>query len=193
MSEQSGGIPIVDFADLASGATPERRASAIEAIRLGFGKFGLLYLRGADISPFGPLYDRFDAFTARPLGEGVGLIGDGDEDGGTALDGLDRLVGHGDDGRGVRAAGHRGDDLGLGEHAGFERQAILKHCGHVDPHLGGAGRWVYQRGDEGDRSLKLRGRSTVACAGCRTDRDPRFRAHGDARELCFGHIGQYPQ
>lgn len=67
MSENSGGIPIVDVADLAPGAA--RRASAVEAIRVGFGRFGLLYLRGADVSPFGPLYDRFDAFTARPRSE----------------------------------------------------------------------------------------------------------------------------
>jgi hypothetical protein len=41
----------------------------------------------------------------RPLGEGVGLAFDGHEDRRAALDGLDRLIGHGDHRRGVRPPG----------------------------------------------------------------------------------------
>lgn len=66
MSQASGEIPVIDVEDLRQGASTERRAAAVAAIRLGFGKFGLLYLRGAAVTPFGPLYDRFDAFTSRP-------------------------------------------------------------------------------------------------------------------------------
>lgn len=61
-------IPTVDLADLA-GSDPDAKARAAAALRHAFGEYGLVYLRGHGVSDVGPLYDRFDRFTSRPLGE----------------------------------------------------------------------------------------------------------------------------
>ena len=58
-------LPTVDLADLAS-AEPEKRAGAHAAILEGFGRYGLLYLRGHDVPSTHELYDAFARFTARP-------------------------------------------------------------------------------------------------------------------------------
>ena len=61
-------IPTVDLRDLA-GSDPEAKARAAEALRLGFGEYGLVYVKGHGVGDVGPLYDRFDRFAARPLEE----------------------------------------------------------------------------------------------------------------------------
>ncbi len=59
-------IPTVDLADL---DRPERRAAALAAIREGFGTYGLVYVASHGVSDIGPLYDRWNAYCARPLAE----------------------------------------------------------------------------------------------------------------------------
>jgi isopenicillin N synthase-like dioxygenase len=60
-------IPTVDLEDVAS-SDASRRARAAEAIRVGFGHYGLVYVanHGVDPALVGTLYDRFAGFTSRP-------------------------------------------------------------------------------------------------------------------------------
>jgi isopenicillin N synthase-like dioxygenase len=66
----SSAIPTVDLADVASGDAG-RRARAAEALRIGFGHFGLVYVANHGVDPelVSRLYDRFAGFTARPTAE----------------------------------------------------------------------------------------------------------------------------
>jgi len=64
----SPAIPTVDLLDLASDE-PAARARALEAIRVGYGTFGLVYVKSHGVSDTSPLYDHFQAFCGRPLGE----------------------------------------------------------------------------------------------------------------------------
>lgn len=68
-SEQSGGRvpPVVDLGDLASGDSA-REAAAAEAVRVGFGEYGLVYVRshGIDRAVLDRFYDAFLAFCERP-------------------------------------------------------------------------------------------------------------------------------
>jgi isopenicillin N synthase-like dioxygenase len=57
-------IPTVDLADL---DRPEQREAALAAIRVGFGTYGLVYVRTHGVSSVAPLFDRFQAFCAEPL------------------------------------------------------------------------------------------------------------------------------
>ncbi len=69
-------IPTVDLQALASDNRGTKQR-ATEAIRVGFGQFGLVYVAGHDID-FGQrdaLYQEFLAFTARPLAEKKALSG----------------------------------------------------------------------------------------------------------------------
>ena len=59
-------IPTVDLAELRDGANKGR---ALEAIRKGFGVYGLVYVKGHGVGPMGDLYDRFGTFAERPLAE----------------------------------------------------------------------------------------------------------------------------
>jgi isopenicillin N synthase-like dioxygenase len=61
-------IPTVDLADLAPGAAPAQRARAAEALREGFGTYGLVYVRnhGVDTAALERFYDAFSSFVARP-------------------------------------------------------------------------------------------------------------------------------
>jgi isopenicillin N synthase-like dioxygenase len=59
-------IPTVDLADL---DRPEHRARALEAIRDGFGTYGLVYVANHGVGDVGTLYDRWAAYCARPLEE----------------------------------------------------------------------------------------------------------------------------
>ena len=58
-------IPTVDLEDVAA-ADPARRARAAEAIRVGFGHYGLVYVANHGIDPalVSTLYDRFAGFTS---------------------------------------------------------------------------------------------------------------------------------
>ncbi|MCA9610091.1 MAG: isopenicillin N synthase family oxygenase [Myxococcales bacterium] len=64
---ESPAIPIVDLADLVHHDEAVRRA-AVEAIRLGFGEYGLVYVasHGVDIALRDRLYERFVGFTDQP-------------------------------------------------------------------------------------------------------------------------------
>ncbi len=59
-------IPTVDLADLRDEAT---KARALEAIREGFGAYGLVYVKSHGVGAMGDLYDRFLRFTERPAAE----------------------------------------------------------------------------------------------------------------------------
>jgi isopenicillin N synthase-like dioxygenase len=59
-------IPTVDLADL---DRPEAREAALAAIRLGFGTYGLVYVKSHGVSSVSALFDRFQRFCARPLEE----------------------------------------------------------------------------------------------------------------------------
>lgn len=63
-------IPTVDLDDLAS-EDSTRRHRAAEALRIGFGTHGLVYVanHGVDAPTLTRLYDEFAAFTARPRSE----------------------------------------------------------------------------------------------------------------------------
>ncbi len=64
----SPAIPTVDLLDLTShDATIRERA--LEAIRLGYGTYGLVYVKSHGVSDPSSLYDRFQAFCDRPLAE----------------------------------------------------------------------------------------------------------------------------
>ncbi|MBX3275488.1 MAG: isopenicillin N synthase family oxygenase [Sandaracinaceae bacterium] len=67
MTTAPEGIPTVDLADLFHHDRAVR-ATATDAIRLGFGEYGLLYLanHGVDLDLRDRLFDRFVAFTDRP-------------------------------------------------------------------------------------------------------------------------------
>lgn len=58
-------LPIVDLAELAS-SDQATRARAHAGILDGFGRWGLLYLKGHDVPTTHELYDAFAAFAARP-------------------------------------------------------------------------------------------------------------------------------
>ena len=64
----SPAIPTVDLLDLAS-TDPPTRERALEAIRLGYGTYGLVYVKSHGVSDTSALFDRFQAFCARPLAE----------------------------------------------------------------------------------------------------------------------------
>ena len=59
-------IPTVDLADVAGD-----RARAAEALRVGFGHYGLVYVANHGVDPdlVGSLYDRFASFSSRPTAE----------------------------------------------------------------------------------------------------------------------------
>lgn len=63
-------IPIVDMADLSS-PRADARERATRAIRIGFGHYGLVYVRnhGLDKARLDAFYDAFLAFCAKPLEE----------------------------------------------------------------------------------------------------------------------------
>ncbi len=63
-------IPVLDLADLSS-RDPMVRANAAEAIRVGYGHFGLLYVKGHGIDPVSldTFYDSYLEFCARPESE----------------------------------------------------------------------------------------------------------------------------
>ncbi len=67
-------IPTVDLRDL-SDVDPERQKAAHEALRIGFGQYGLVYVRNHHLSPeaLDAYYDRFTALTSRPEDEKRGL------------------------------------------------------------------------------------------------------------------------
>jgi isopenicillin N synthase-like dioxygenase len=56
-------IPTVDLADLRDPKTAPR---ALEALRTGFGEYGLVYVKTHGVSAMTDLYDRFVAFTSLP-------------------------------------------------------------------------------------------------------------------------------
>jgi isopenicillin N synthase-like dioxygenase len=60
-------IPTVDLDDVRS-ADPARKARAAEALREGFGVYGLVYVKnhGVDADAVNGVYERFRAFAARP-------------------------------------------------------------------------------------------------------------------------------
>lgn len=59
-------IPTVDLADL---DRPDAREAALEAIRVGFGTYGLVYVKSHGVSNVSPLFDRFQSFCARSTEE----------------------------------------------------------------------------------------------------------------------------
>jgi isopenicillin N synthase-like dioxygenase len=63
-------IPVLDLADLSS-RDPAVRAAAAEAIRVGYGHFGLLYIKGHGIDPsaLDAFYDGFLGFCAKSEAE----------------------------------------------------------------------------------------------------------------------------
>jgi isopenicillin N synthase-like dioxygenase len=63
---QGPEIPTVDLADLAD---PEKAPRALEAIRTGFGVYGLVYVKTHGVGAMNELYDRFVAFTKKPDAE----------------------------------------------------------------------------------------------------------------------------
>lgn len=65
MSEPA--IPTVDL-QLLHGTSAER-AATLDALRVGYGHYGLVYVKSHGVSDVGPLYDRFQAFCERPLTE----------------------------------------------------------------------------------------------------------------------------
>ncbi len=69
MSEISSlAIPTVDLLDLSS-TDLAARAQALEAIRVGYGTYGLVYVKNHGVSDVTALYDRFQAFCDRPAAE----------------------------------------------------------------------------------------------------------------------------
>lgn len=60
-------IPVLDLADVTH-EEPARREEAARALRIGFGRFGLVYIRnhGIEAATMDDFYDSFLAFTARP-------------------------------------------------------------------------------------------------------------------------------
>lgn len=66
MTSSAPEIPTVDLADLKDPATAPR---ALEAIRTGFGVYGLVYVKTHGVSSMKDLYDRFVAFTSLPDSE----------------------------------------------------------------------------------------------------------------------------
>ena len=58
-------IPTVDLADLRS-HDAEAKLRAARAIALGFGRYGLVYVRTHGVSDASRLYDRYLEFCARP-------------------------------------------------------------------------------------------------------------------------------
>ena len=77
MSEEDLEIPVVDLRDLASPRS-EARKRAADAVREGFGHYGLVYLRhhGVDMDLLESYYDAFLAFTERPEEEKAQLGGE---------------------------------------------------------------------------------------------------------------------
>jgi isopenicillin N synthase-like dioxygenase len=61
-------IPTVDLHDLSS-PEPAARDRALEALRVGFGTYGLVYVKNHGVSDPTTLYDRFQAFCDRPSSE----------------------------------------------------------------------------------------------------------------------------
>lgn len=59
----SPAIPTVDLRDLQDPSTAPR---ALEALRTGFGVYGLVYVRTHGVASMTELYDRFVAFTSKP-------------------------------------------------------------------------------------------------------------------------------
>lgn len=61
-------IPTIDLGDLDS-QDPAKRHLAAEALRVGFGTYGLVYVKhhGVNMETLGELYDEFTHFTDRPL------------------------------------------------------------------------------------------------------------------------------
>ena len=57
-------LPTLDLADVSS-TDPARQERASRAILEGFGRYGLLYVKGHEVPPVAPLYDQFAAFCAR--------------------------------------------------------------------------------------------------------------------------------
>jgi isopenicillin N synthase-like dioxygenase len=60
----SPSIPTVDLADL---DRPDAREAALAAIRVGFGTYGLVYVKSHGVGDVSGLFDRFHAFCAEPL------------------------------------------------------------------------------------------------------------------------------
>lgn len=60
----SPSIPTVDLADL---DRPDARGAALAAIRVGFGTYGLVYVKSHGVGDVSGLFDRFQAFCAEPL------------------------------------------------------------------------------------------------------------------------------
>ncbi|MCB9596618.1 MAG: isopenicillin N synthase family oxygenase [Sandaracinaceae bacterium] len=69
-SEAAPSIPVIDLAELVHHDRAVRAATA-QAIRTGFGEFGLVYLanHGVDVALRDRLFDQFVAFTDRPEAE----------------------------------------------------------------------------------------------------------------------------
>jgi isopenicillin N synthase-like dioxygenase len=67
-NETKDKIAVVDLADLRAGASAEARARAGEALRVAFGHFGLVYVKGHALTPaeVDAFYDSFMRFTRRP-------------------------------------------------------------------------------------------------------------------------------
>lgn len=70
-------IPTVDLRDLTSD-DPARRTRAADALRLGFGHYGLVYVagHGVDAAGVSELYDSYQAFARRPEAEKATLGGE---------------------------------------------------------------------------------------------------------------------
>lgn len=77
MSDAELEIPVVDLHELASPRSNERSAAA-QAVREGFGHYGLVYLRnhGVDLDLLERFYEAFLAFTDRPRDEKEKLSGE---------------------------------------------------------------------------------------------------------------------
>lgn len=65
---EAGSIPTIDLEDFASD-DPTRKARALDAIRVGFGEYGLVYVRSHGVPDTTALYDEFTAVTDRPRAE----------------------------------------------------------------------------------------------------------------------------
>lgn len=65
---ETPAIPTVDLLELAS-SDPAIRGRALEAIRVGFGTYGLVYVKNHGVTDVGPLYERFQAFCDRSTEE----------------------------------------------------------------------------------------------------------------------------
>lgn len=66
----TSSIPTVDLSDLLSGDS-EREAAAVEAIRRGYGDFGLVYIKnhGVDLKAVEDFYEAYNTLCERPIEE----------------------------------------------------------------------------------------------------------------------------